>query len=202
MTGHGTDDAGPDAVAVSAAASSSSTAPGRPSVGLIWAQARGGVIGKDGTMPWHVPEDLRHFTARTTGHPVIMGRTTWESFPDRYRPLPDRTNIVLTRNPDAAPEGAVVAGDLTAALADAARAPGADLVWVLGGNAVFTEAEPLADVAVVTDLDLTVDGDTFAPRLDPAWSVVRREPADGSWLTSAGGTRYRFTWYRRDAASS
>lgn len=167
---------------------------------MIWAQAHDGVIGRDGGMPWHVPEDLRHFTTSTTGHPVIMGRTTWESFPDRFRPLPERTNIVLTRNPDVAPEGAVVARDLDTALEDAARAPGADRVWVIGGNAVFTEAEQLADLAVVTDLDLAVDGDTVAPRLGDDWTAERREPADGSWLTSTGGTRYRFTWYRRQSS--
>ena len=71
------------------------SAPG-PRLGLIWAEARGGVIGKDGGMPWHVPEDLAHFKERTTGHPVIMGRRTWESFPERFRPLPDRRNIVVT----------------------------------------------------------------------------------------------------------
>ncbi|GGC86489.1 dihydrofolate reductase [Tersicoccus solisilvae] len=181
-------------------AATGSTGHHAPPIGLIWAQAHGGVIGRDGGMPWHVPEDLRHFSARTTGHPVIMGRTTWESFPDRFRPLPDRTNIVLTRNPEVDPEGAVVAGDLTTALADAARAPGAERVWVIGGSAVFTEAEPLADVAVVTDLDLDVDGDTVAPELGDGWAAERREPADGSWLTSTGGTRYRFTWYRRGSA--
>ena len=68
-------------------------------LGLVWAQARGGVIGKDGGMPWHVPEDLAHFKAVTSGHPVIMGRRTWESFPARFRPLPGRRNIVVTGSP-------------------------------------------------------------------------------------------------------
>jgi dihydrofolate reductase len=70
---------------------------GRPRIGLIWAQARGGVIGKDGTMPWHLPEDLAHFKRTTLSHPVIMGRKTWESLPPRFRPLPGRANLVVTR---------------------------------------------------------------------------------------------------------
>src|SRR6186997_2452356 len=66
-------------------------------LGVVWAQTSTGVIGRDGGMPWRLPEDMRHFTRLTTGHPVIMGRKTWESFPDQYRPLPGRTNIVITR---------------------------------------------------------------------------------------------------------
>ena len=86
-------------------------------LGLVWAQARGGVIGKDGGMPWHVPEDLAHFKAVTSGHPVIMGRRTWESFPARFRPLPGRRNIVVTGSPSWAEPGAVRAESLDAALA-------------------------------------------------------------------------------------
>ena len=87
------------------------------SLGLIWAQARGGVIGAGGTMPWHLPEDLAHFRAATMGAPVIMGRRTWESFPDRFRPLPGRRNIVVTRDPEWADAGAEAAGSLDEALA-------------------------------------------------------------------------------------
>ena len=98
-------------------------------LGLIWAQARGGVIGKDGGMPWHVPEDLAHFREVTTGAPVIMGRRTWESFPSRFRPLPGRRNIVVTHSDSWANEGAERAPSLDAALelarviADAVDAP-------------------------------------------------------------------------------
>ena len=94
------------------------SAPG-PRLGLIWAEARGGVIGKDGGMPWHVPEDLAHFKERTTGHPVIMGRRTWESFPERFRPLPDRRNIVVTTDAEWAADGAERASSLDEALAQA-----------------------------------------------------------------------------------
>ena len=99
-------------------------------VGLIWAQTPDGVIGKDGDMPWHLPEDLRHFTRLTTGHPVIMGRKTWLSFPDKYRPLPGRTNIVITRQkrwadtPEA--EGAVVVPSLDDALLESQFVDGGD----------------------------------------------------------------------------
>ena len=87
------------------------------SLGLIWAQARGGVIGAGGTMPWHLPEDLAHFRAATMGAPVIMGRRTWESFPDRFRPLPGRRNIVVTRDPEWVDAGAEAVGSLDEALA-------------------------------------------------------------------------------------
>ena len=90
-------------------------------LGLVWAQARGGVIGKDGGMPWHVPEDLAHFKAVTSGHPVIMGRRTWESFPARFRPLPGRRNIVVTASPSWAEPGAERAGQPRLAAAGIAK---------------------------------------------------------------------------------
>src|SRR5699024_616550 len=80
---------------------------GGPRIGLIWAQARGGVIGAGGTMPWHLSEDLKHFSRTTTGSPVVMGRRTWESFPPRFRPLPGRTNIVIAREDAVAADGAL-----------------------------------------------------------------------------------------------
>ncbi len=157
-------------------------------LGLIWAEARGGVIGRDGGMPWHVPEDLVHFRAITSGSPVIMGRRTWESFPEKYRPLPGRRNIVVTRNAAWAADGAERAESLDAAVALAADAPE---VWVIGGARLFAEALPHADVLEVTELDLEVaDGDTFAPARD-GWSVTGVEPADG-WALSRTGVRYRF----------
>ncbi len=157
-------------------------------LGLIWAEARGGVIGRDGGMPWHVPEDLAHFRERTAGSPVVMGRRTWESFPEKYRPLPGRRNIVVTRSDAWADEGAERASSLDAALALAADAP---TVWVIGGAALFGEAIARADVLEVTELDLEVaDGDTFAPaRAD--WSVAAIDPAEG-WAVSRTGVPYRF----------
>lgn len=156
-------------------------------IGLVWAEAAGGVIGADGGMPWHVPEDLAHFRAVTLGAPVIMGRRTWESFPDRFRPLPGRRNIVVTRSDEWDADGAERAGSLDDALklaADAAE------VWVIGGGGIFREAIGRADVLEVTELDLQVDGDTYAPDRS-GWSAVGVEPAEG-WHTSRGGIRYRF----------
>lgn len=156
------------------------------SIGLVWAEARGGVIGADGGMPWHVPEDLAHFKSVTMGEPVVMGRRTWESFPDRFRPLPGRRNIVVTRDPAWTADGAERAGSLDDALALA----GAGRVWVIGGGELFREAIGQADLLEVTEFDLDVDGDTFAP--DRAgWDIESQEPDDG-WRTSKGGIRYRF----------
>lgn len=160
------------------------------SIGLVWAQARGGVIGADGGMPWHVPEDLAHFKAVTLGSPVIMGRRTWESFPVRFRPLPGRRNIVVTRNPDWEDAGA----ERAASLGDALALAGEGRAWVIGGGALFAEAIPHADLLEVTELDLAVDGDTFAPSRE-GWSVTD----EGEWLTSRTGIRYRFLRLERAA---
>lgn len=169
-------------------------------VGLIWAQTPDGVIGKDGDMPWHLPEDLRHFTRLTTGHPVIMGRKTWLSFPDKYRPLPGRTNIVITRQkswadtPEAA--GAVAVPSLDDALLESQFVDGGDTVWILGGGEIFRQSTELANVAVVTTIDVEADGDTFAPELGTSWEAAAAVPPDG-WLTAENGTRYRFTKWSR-----
>ncbi|WP_159499956.1 dihydrofolate reductase [Microbacterium sp. 18062] len=162
-------------------------------VGLIWAQARDRVIGAGGGMPWHVPEDLAHFKAVTSGHPVVMGRRTWESFPERFRPLPDRRNIVVTRTPGWSAPGAEPAASLDEAL----EAAGAGRIWVIGGGRLYAEAIERADLLEVTDLDLEVEGDTHAPALD-GWAPVVLDPA-GGWHTSRSGIRYRFTTYRRTA---
>ncbi|MBN9214045.1 MAG: dihydrofolate reductase [Microbacterium sp. SCN 70-200] len=157
-------------------------------LGLIWAEARGRVIGRDGGMPWHVPEDLAHFRAKTTGAPVIMGRRTWDSFPERFRPLPGRRNIVVTRNGAWEADGAERASSLDTALALVASAPDA---WVIGGAGLFAEAIERADVLEVTELDLEIaDGDTFAPDRS-GWAVAGVEPADG-WAVSRSGVPYRF----------
>ncbi|WP_018773623.1 dihydrofolate reductase [Arthrobacter sp. 131MFCol6.1] len=172
-------------------------------LGLVWAQTSTGVIGKAGAMPWHLPEDLSHFSRLTTGHPVIMGRKTWESFPDKYRPLPGRTNIVITRQatwrdtPGA--EGAVAVASLDDALLESQFVDGHETVWIIGGGEIFAQALDLADVAVVTTIDTTAEGDTFAPDLGYDWTASASLPANG-WLTSANGTRYRITLWRRTEA--
>jgi dihydrofolate reductase len=158
-------------------------------IGLIWAEAHHGVIGAQGGMPWHVPEDLAHFKALTLGAPVIMGRRTWESFPDRFRPLPGRRNIVVTRQSDWANAGAERAASLESALALAAQGD-PERIWVIGGGALFREAIDLADLLEVTELDLEAQGDTQAPeRAD--WRAMSTDPVEG-WHTSSAGIRYRF----------
>lgn len=166
-------------------------------LGLIWAQARGRVIGDGGTMPWDLPEDLAHFRRTTGGAAVVMGRRTWESLPPRFRPLPGRRNVVLSRRPGLELPGAEVAGDLGEALA---RLGGAD-AWVIGGGHVYADALRLADRLVVTDLDLDVTGDTVAPAVDAGvWEQVSADPGTG-WHSSGDGVRYRFTtWHRRGGA--
>lgn len=155
---------------------------------LIWAQARDRVIGAGGVMPWHLPEDLRHFRELTDGDPVIMGRRTWESLPERFRPLPGRENVVVTRRPEFAAPGATVMHSLD----DALRAPHDVTLWVIGGAELYGQALAAADRVEVTEIDLDVAGDTFAPVLGPEWTA---EP--GSWQIAANGMRYRFVRYLR-----
>lgn len=154
--------------------------------GLVWAEARGGVIGAAGGMPWHVPEDLAHFKATTIGEPVVMGRKTWDSLPERFRPLPGRENIVITRNQDWETEGARRAASLAEAL------DGHERAWIIGGAEIFADAMGDANRLEVTEIDLDVEGDTFAPPRD-GWRLV----SAGDWQRSRTGIRYRFLGYER-----
>ncbi|MDB5890905.1 MAG: dihydrofolate reductase [Polaromonas sp.] len=148
-------------------------------INLIYARAANGVIGKNGAMPWHLPEDLAHFKQLTHGHPVIMGRKTWDSLPPKFRPLPGRTNIVVTRQADWQAAGATRVGSLEEALGQAGDAPE---VWVIGGAQIYAQAEPLAVRAEVTEIAQDFVGDAYAPALGPAW----RETARSAHLSSSG----------------
>lgn len=161
----------------------------RPEIALIWAQAHGGAIGRGGVMPWHLPEDLAHFRRATLGAPVIMGRRTWESLPERFRPLPGRDNTVVTRDTGFLAPGAHVVRSIAEALAtDAAK------VWIIGGGELYRAIAPLATELVVTRIDLEVpDADTFAPIIDADWVLVDA----GEPLVSATGLAYRFERYLR-----
>ncbi len=140
---------------------------------LIFARARNGVIGKNNQLPWHLPEDLAHFKRTTLGQPVIMGRKTWDSLPPKFRPLPGRTNIVVTRQTDWQAPGAMVAHSL--AQAQSLCDPQQD-VWVIGGAEIYAQALPHARKAVITDIDLTVEGgDAFAPQFGPQWRQTHCE---------------------------
>jgi dihydrofolate reductase len=158
-------------------------------LGLIWAQARNGVIGKDGVLPWRLPEDLAHFKRTTLGAPVIMGRKTWDSVPPRFRPLPGRRNVVVTRDAQWHAQGAERANTLDQALAACADAP---VVWVTGGAEIFRLAIPRADVAVVTEIDADYAGDVHAPQLGAGWRETARERH-----VSQGGIGYSFVTYER-----
>jgi dihydrofolate reductase len=161
-------------------------------LGLIWAQAEGGVIGNEGSIPWHLPEDLAHFKATTMGSTVLMGRLTWESIPDRFRPLPGRRNLVLTRQTDWEAVGA----ERVASIDEAIALTDTDL-WVIGGAQVYAASLPLAERVVVTFVDGVYTGDAFAPVLGPGWRPVL---ADTGWLTSSTGLRYKLAAYEKAAA--
>ena len=158
-------------------------------INLIYARARNGVIGLNNAMPWHLPEDLAHFKQTTLGCPVIMGRKTWDSLPPRFRPLPGRDNIVITRDPTWAAVGARVAHGLHEALLLCADAPE---VWVMGGAQIYAQAEPLAQRALVTEIDRMYDGDAHAPTLGPDWTETARERH-----RSDDGLAFAFVTYER-----
>ena len=160
-------------------------------IALIYARAANGVIGKDGTMPWHLPEDLAHFKRLTLGCPVIMGRKTWDSLPERFRPLPGRINIVITRQPDWHQDGVQRASSLREALQFCASS---ETVWVMGGAQIYAQALPLADCVEVTEIGQDFDGDAYAPTLGPEWKEAAREAH-----TSASGLPFCFVRYLRAA---
>ncbi len=166
-------------------------------VNLIYARAANGVIGKDNALPWHLPEDLAHFKRQTQGCPVLMGRRTWESLPPKFRPLPGRLNIVLTRDAEQAgrlqAEGALAQPGLERALAHCAALsdPPAE-VWVIGGAQVYAQALPLAQRVMVTEIGRDFEGDAQAPVLGPAWRETARESH-----VSATGLPYAFVTLER-----
>jgi dihydrofolate reductase len=166
-----------------------------PRIGLIWAEAHHGVIGAGGVMPWHVPEDLAHFKEVTVGSPVVMGRKTWESLPPRFRPLPGRENVVVTRDTAWAADGAVRAGSVDEALAIAGES-GPECIWVIGGAQVFSEVIDRAHRLEVTELDLDVPGDTYAPSIDLTWRLTDADPEVGAHVSRAG-VGFRFRRYER-----
>ena len=161
----------------------------RKPLALIVAVARNGVIGRDGALPWRLPEDLRRFRALTTGHSIVMGRRTWESL---SRALPGRQNIVVTRHAGFTAEGALVVHSLDAALA-AATCP--EPAFCIGGAEIYRAAVPIADTAYVTEIARDFAGDTTFPPLDRAqWRETARETH-----TSAGpdALEYAFVTYER-----
>jgi len=160
--------------------------PNGPKVYLVAAVAANGVIGRQGRLPWHLPEDLRHFKQLTLGHPVIMGRKTWESL--NGRALPGRDNIVVTRTTGYAAPGAAVASSLDAALALCA---GEGTVFVIGGEQLFAESLPTAAGLVLTEIHRDYEGDVSFPQYDRSrWRESQREQH-----ISADGTKFDFVLY-------
>lgn len=149
---------------------------------MIWAMTDDGLIGRDNDLPWRLPREMRHFMTTTRGHPVIMGRRTFESM-DR-KPLPKRTNIVVTTTRDYPAPGALVAGDLDQALTLARRQCGQDgsqEAFIIGGAGLYAAAWPLADRLYVTKVHATLEGDTYFPEVDwSPWRELERHdyPAD------------------------
>ena len=164
----------------------------KPLLALIAACARGGVIGIENRLPWHLPEDMKFFRETTRGKPVIMGRKTWESLPAAFRPLPGRVNIVVSRNAAYQAEGGIVVGSL----ADAVAAAGdADVAFVIGGAELFRQSLPQADRLVLTEIDHDFAGDTFFPEFDRSeWQEVSRDPR-----TAESGLPFAFVTYERRA---
>jgi dihydrofolate reductase len=168
---------------------SEKTAPAR--LNLIYARAANGVIGRDNQLPWHLPEDLAHFKRTTLGCPVIMGRKTWDSLPPKFRPLPGRANIVVTRDTGWRAEGALAAHSI-----EAARdlCPSGSNAWVIGGAQIYAQALPLAHTVVVTEIARDFDGDAFAPALGTEWREAAREEH-----VAASGLPFAFVTYTRSA---
>ena len=163
-------------------------------INLIYARAANGVIGKDNAMPWHLPEDMAHFKQLTNGWPVIMGRKTWDSLPPKFRPLPGRVNLVITRQIDWTASGATALPSLAQALA---FCHAASEVWVIGGAQIYALAEPLAHRAEVTAIRQDFEGDAFAPQLGPAWIEVAREDH-----VSAKGLAFSFVTYHQQQTNN
>ena len=158
-------------------------------INLIYARATNGVIGKDNTMPWHLPEDMAHFKQLTNGWPVIMGRKTWDSLPRKFRPLPGRVNIVITRQTDWTADGTTAVPSLAQALT---LCHASSEVWVIGGAQIYALAEPLAHRAEVTEIQQDFEGDAVAPTLGPAWREAKREDR-----LSAKGLAFSFVTYHQ-----
>ncbi|MCL7940121.1 dihydrofolate reductase [Halomonas sp. ATCH28] len=163
-------------------------------VAMIAAMAKNRVIGVDNQLPWYLPEDLRFFKRMTQAKPLVMGRKTYQSI---GRPLPGRLNIVVTRDPDFAPEGVRVCHDLTSALRLAdqqATIDGVEEIMVMGGAEIYAQALPFASRLYLTEVDIEVEGDARFPALDMAeWEEVQRVPGE----PAEGQPAYHFVQYQR-----
>jgi len=160
-----------------------------PEIILIAAVAANRVIGKDNQLLWSIPEDMAHFKTMTAGHAVLMGRKTWESLPERFRPLPGRRNIVISRQTDYAAPGADLAHSLEAGIA---LAGAAEKLFIIGGADIYAQAMALADRLEITEVELSPEGDTWFPVIGEEWTVCQKETPPAS-----GDTGFSFVSYGR-----
>lgn len=161
-----------------------------PEIIIIAAVAKNGVIGNDNQLLWKIPEDMQYFREATAGQPVIMGRKTWESLPEKFRPLPGRRNIVITRQPDYAAPGAELASSLETAVA---RCADAERAFIIGGAEIYAQAMSCADTLLLTEVALNPNGDAHFPAIAPAdWEEVSRTA-----LTSTAKVDCAFVCYRK-----
>lgn len=144
---------------------------------LIAAVARNGVIGQGNTIPWHLPEDFKHFSRTTKGHVVLMGSKTWDSLPARFRPLPDRVNIVISRGRSDSGEGAIWCPDIDTALSTARNHD--KEIFVIGGASIYEQTIGIADRLLISYVDLEPDGDTYFPPIDPNWGIISETQYEG-----------------------
>lgn len=154
---------------------------------IIAALARNNVIGKQGKLPWVLPEDLKRFKALTTGHIVIMGRKTWESIPEKFRPLPGRTNVVISHQADySVPPGVFMFSSIEDAFGAQIPCPQPTTHctrFIIGGGEIYRQAIDRADALEITHVDQIIGGDVFFPKIDPAiWREVAREPHEGFYF--------------------
>jgi len=158
---------------------------------LIFARAANGVIGINGKLPWHLPEDMAHFKRSTLGSPVIIGRKTWDSLPPKFRPLPGRLNIVVTRQSNWQEVGAQRAVSIAEAMG---LCPPDSDAWVIGGAALYAQALPLACSALVTEIDANFEGDVLAPQFGVEWRETAREHQ-----VSSTGLSFSFVTYQKNS---
>lgn len=177
--------------------------PSNTRIGMVWAQSLDGVIGLDGDMPWHVPEDLKHFKEVTMGEVLVMGRRTWSSFPDSFRPLPGRTSIVVSKTFAKDPsdeklqhDNVRVVADLAEGLELAGELKSGPMIWVIGGGSLYDQALEVTTVVERSLFNIHVDGDTYAPKLDASWNQTEQDPSEG-WHTSKSSVQYRFERWER-----
>ncbi|OGG49151.1 hypothetical protein A2678_00800 [Candidatus Kaiserbacteria bacterium RIFCSPHIGHO2_01_FULL_53_31] len=135
----------------------------KPDISVIAVVGKNGELGKDGQLLWHLPDDMKRFKELTMGHPVIMGRKTWESIPGKFRPLPGRTNIIVTRQKDYNATDAIAVNSFPDARAATARAEGSDETFIIGGAELYEQALPSADRLYLTLVDAETEADVYFP---------------------------------------